>query len=230
MADRILIVEDEEKLNRMIELELKYEGYETGKTLDGRTGLDMALSGGYDLVLLDIMLPGLNGLEVLRRIRKENERLPVILLTARDTTMDKVSGLDSGADDYVTKPFAIEELLARIRTALRKHAKAAAAPAEENAYTVQDVRLEKDARRVLVNGTEVKLTRKEFDLLECLMEHRGKVMDRSSLLEQVWGYDFAGETNSVDVVVRFLRSKIDEPYGLTLIETVRGVGYVIKEE
>ena len=223
MADRILIVEDEEKLNRMIELELKYEGYETGKALDGRTGLDMALSGGYDLVLLDIMLPGLNGLEVLRRIRKENERLPVILLTARDTTMDKVSGLDSGADDYVTKPFAIEELLARIRTALRKHAKAAAAPAEENAYTVQDVRLEKDARRVLVNGTEVKLTRKEFDLLECLMEHRGKVMDRSSLLEQVWGYDFAGETNSVDVV-----SKIDEPYGLTLIETVRGVGYVIR--
>ena len=228
MADRILIVEDEEKLNRMIELELKYEGYETGKALDGRTGLDMALSGGYDLVLLDIMLPGLNGLEVLRRIRKENERLPVILLTARDTTMDKVSGLDSGADDYVTKPFAIEELLARIRTALRKHAKAAAAPAEENAYTVQDVRLEKDARRVLVNGTEVKLTRKEFDLLECLMEHRGKVMDRSSLLEQVWGYDFAGDTNSVDVVVRFLRSKIDEPYGLTLIETVRGVGYVIR--
>lgn len=228
MADRILIVEDEEKLNRMIELELKYEGYETGKALDGRTGLDMALSGGYDLVLLDIMLPGLNGLEVLRRIRKENERLPGILLTARDTTMDKVSGLDSGADDYVTKPFAIEELLARIRTALRKHAKAAAAPAEENAYTVQDVRLEKDARRVLVNGAEVKLTRKEFDLLECLMEHRGKVMDRSSLLEQVWGYDFAGETNSVDVVVRFLRSKIDEPYGLTLIETVRGVGYVIR--
>ena len=228
MADRILIVEDEEKLNRMIELELKYEGYETGKALDGRTGLDMALSGGYDLVLLDIMLPGLNGLEVLRRIRKENERLPVILLTARDTTMDKVSGQDSGADDSVTKPFAIEELLARIRTALRKHAKAAAAPAEENAYTVQDVRLEKDSRRVLVNGAEVKLTRKEFDLLECLMEHRGKVMDRSSLLEQVWGYDFAGETNSVDVVVRFLRSKIDEPYGLTLIETVRGVGYVIR--
>ena len=228
MADRILIVEDEEKLNRMIELELKYEGYETGKALDGRTGLDMALSGGYDLVLLDIMLPGLNGLEVLRRIRKENESLPVILLTARDTTMDKVSGLDSGADDYVTKPFAIEELLARIRTALRKRAKAAASPGEENAYTVQGVRLEKDARRVLVNGTEVKLTRKEFDLLECLMEHRGKVMDRSSLLEQVWGYDFAGETNSVDVVVRFLRSKIDEPYGLTLIETVRGVGYVIR--
>ena len=227
MAERILLVEDEEKLARMVELELQYEGYEVEKAFDGRAGLDRALSGEFDLVLLDIMLPQLSGMEVLRRLRRERST-PVIMLTARDSVIDKVSGLDSGADDYITKPFAIEELLARIRTALRKHAKAAAAPAEENAYTVQDVRLEKDARRVLVNGAEVKLTRKEFDLLECLMEHRGKVMDRSSLLEQVWGYDFAGETNSVDVVVRFLRSKIDEPYGLTLIETVRGVGYVIR--
>lgn len=228
MADRILIVEDEEKLNRMIELELKYEGYETGKALDGRAGLELALSGSFDLVLLDIMLPGLNGLEVLRRIRRENETLPVILLTARDSTMDKVSGLDSGADDYITKPFAIEELLARIRSALRKRGKDASAPGNANAYTVQGVKLEKDARRVSVNGNEVELTRKEFDLLDCLMEHQGKVMDRASLLEAVWGYDFAGETNTVDVYVRFLRSKIDEPYGLTLIETVRGVGYVIR--
>ena len=228
MADRILIVEDEEKLNRMIELELKYEGYETGKALDGRAGLELALSGSFDLVLLDIMLPGLNGLEVLRRIRRENETLPVILLTARDSTMDKVSGLDSGADDYITKPFAIEELLARIRSALRKRSKDASAPGNANAYTVQGVKLEKDARRVSVNGNEVELTRKEFDLLDCLMEHQGKVMDRASLLEAVWGYDFAGETNTVDVYVRFLRSKIDEPYGLTLIETVRGVGYVIR--
>lgn len=227
MAEHILLVEDEEKLARMVELELKYEGYSVEKAFDGRKGLELALSGAFDLVLLDIMLPQLSGMEVLRRLRRESQ-VPVIMLTARDSVVDKVSGLDSGADDYITKPFAIEELLARIRTALRKHAKAAAAPAEENAYTVQDVRLEKDARRVLVNGAEVKLTRKEFDLLECLMEHRGKVMDRSSLLEQVWGYDFAGETNSVDVVVRFLRSKIDEPYGLTLIETVRGVGYVIR--
>ena len=183
------------------------------------------------LVLLDLMLPEEDGLHILKRIRAgaSTARLPVILITAKGTEYDKVVGLDGGADDYIAKPFGMMELMARIRTALRKHAKAAAAPAEENAYTVQDVRLEKDARRVLVNGTEVKLTRKEFDLLECLMEHRGKVMDRSSLLEQVWGYDFAGETNSVDVVVRFLRSKIDEPYGLTLIETVRGVGYRIGE-
>lgn len=225
--DKILIVEDEEKLNRMIELELKYEGYDTGKAFDGRTGLEMALSGEYQLVLLDIMLPGLNGLEVLRRIRRSDQALPVILLTARDTTMDKVSGLDSGADDYITKPFAIEELLARIRSALRKRAQRAA-PQEGAALTVQSVRLEPDSRRVSVDGEEVELTRKEFDLLHCLMAHQGKVMNRSELLNAVWGYDFAGETNTVDVYIRFLRSKIDERYSLKLIETVRGVGYVIR--
>ena len=225
--DKILIVEDEEKLNRMIELELKYEGYETGKAFDGRTGLEMALSGEYQLVLLDIMLPGLNGLEVLRRIRREDEALPVILLTARDTTMDKVSGLDLGADDYITKPFAIEELLARIRSALRKRTQRQA-PGGEGALTVQGVRLEPDSRRMTVNGEEVELTRKEFDLLHCLMAHQGKVMNRSELLNTVWGYDFAGETNTVDVYIRFLRSKIDEQYSLKLIETVRGVGYVIR--
>ncbi len=225
--DKILIVEDEEKLNRMIELELKYEGYDTGKAFDGRIGLEMALSGEYQLVLLDIMLPGLNGLEVLRRIRRSDQALPVILLTARDTTVDKVSGLDSGADDYITKPFAIEELLARIRSALRKRSQRAA-PQEGAALTVQGVRLEPDSRRVSVDGEEVELTRKEFDLLHCLMAHQGKVMNRSELLNAVWSYDFAGETNSVDVYIRFLRSKIDERYSLKLIETVRGVGYVIR--
>ena len=225
MSDKILIVEDEEKLNRMLELELQYEGYETGKAMDGRTGLEMALSGEYQLVLLDIMLPVINGLEVLRRIRREDESLPVILLTARDTTMDKVSGLDLGADDYITKPFAIEELLARIRTALRKQAQR---KPEQNGFTVQGVHLEPDSRKVTVKGEEVELTRKEFDLLHCLMAHQGKVMNRSELLNAVWGYDFAGETNTVDVYIRFLRSKIDEKYSLKLIETVRGVGYVIR--
>ena len=225
MSDKILIVEDEEKLNRMLELELQYEGYETGKAMDGRTGLEMALSGEYQLVLLDIMLPVINGLEVLRRIRREDENLPVILLTARDTTMDKVSGLDLGADDYITKPFAIEELLARIRTALRKQAQR---KPEQTGFTVQGVHLEPDSRQVTVKGEEVELTRKEFDLLHCLMAHQGKVMNRSELLNAVWGYDFAGETNTVDVYIRFLRSKIDEKYSLKLIETVRGVGYVIR--
>jgi DNA-binding response OmpR family regulator len=227
MADQILIVEDEEKLNRMIELELQYEGYETGKALDGRTGLELAMSGAYDLVLLDIMLPGLNGLEVLRRIRKEDETLPVLLLTARDTTMDKVSGLDLGADDYITKPFAIEELLARIRSALRKRGDRGK-DKQGSGYTVQGLHLEPDSRRVTVNGEEIQLTRKEFDLLACLMEHQGKVMNRTELLEAVWGYDFVGETNSVDVYIRLLRSKVDERFGLHLIETVRGVGYVIR--
>lgn len=225
MSDKILIVEDEAKINRMLELELQYEGYETGKAMDGRTGLEMALSGEYQLVLLDIMLPVINGLEVLRRIRREDESLPVILLTARDTTMDKVSGLDLGADDYITKPFAIEELLARIRTALRKQAQR---KPEQNGFTVQGVHLEPDSRQVTVKGEEVELTRKEFDLLHCLMAHQGKVMNRSELLNAVWGYDFAGETNTVDVYIRFLRSKIDEKYSLKLIETVRGVGYVIR--
>ena len=227
MSEKILIVEDEEKLNRMVELELNYEGYQTGKALDGRTGLEMALSGEYDLVLLDIMLPGLNGLEVLRRIRRENAALPVILLTARDATVDKVSGLDSGADDYVTKPFAIEELLARIRTALRRKS-AAPAPAGETGFTVQGVHLDPDSRQVTVNGEEVELTRKEFDLLHCLLKNRGKVLDRSTLLNEVWEYDYDGGTNNVDVYIRLLRRKLDEPYRIELIETVRGVGYVIR--
>lgn len=225
MSEKILIVEDEEKLNRMVELELNYEGYQTDKALDGRTGLELALSGEYDLVLLDIMLPGLNGLEVLRRIRRENAALPVILLTARDATVDKVYGLDSGADDYMTKPFAIEELLARIRTALRRKS---AAPAAETGFTVQGVHLDPDSRQVTVNGEEVELTRKEFDLLHCLLKNRGKVLDRSTLLNEVWEYDYDGGTNNVDVYIRLLRRKLDEPYRIELIETVRGVGYVIR--
>ncbi len=227
MPEKILIVEDEEKLNRMVELELNYEGYQTGKALDGRTGLELALSGDYDLVLLDIMLPGLNGLEVLRRIRRENATLPVILLTARDATVDKVSGLDSGADDYVTKPFAIEELLARIRTALRRKAARPEEPVSGE-LTIQGVHLDPESRQVTVQGDRVELTRKEFDLLHCLMKNQGKVLDRSTLLNEVWEYDYDGGTNNVDVYIRLLRRKLDEPYHLELIETVRGVGYVIR--
>ncbi|MBR1781856.1 MAG: response regulator transcription factor [Oscillospiraceae bacterium] len=221
MSEKILIVEDEAALNRVLVLELSHEGYETGSALDGKTGLDMALSGGFDLVLLDIMLPGLNGLEVLRRIRREKPGLPVILLTARDTSMDMVSGLDAGADDYVTKPFDISVLLARVRVALRRRQ---TPEAELMSYTVQGVRLEPESRRVTREGKEVELTRKEFDLLECLMAHQGRVMRRAELLEAVWGYDFVGETNTVDVYIRALRSKLSAQ----LIDTVRGVGYVIR--
>lgn len=224
MAERILLVEDEEKLARMVELELQYEGYEVEKAFDGRAGLDRALSGEFDLVLLDIMLPQLSGMEVLRRLRRESQ-VPVIMLTARDSVVDKVSGLDSGADDYITKPFAIEELLARIRAALRTKS-----GRDSQMLAVGPLAMEVESRRVTVRGQEVELTKKEFDLLRHLLENKGRVLTREALLDSVWGFDFVGETNSVDVYIRFLRSKIDEAFGIKLIHTVRGVGYVIKEE
>ena len=226
MAERILLVEDEEKLSRMVELELRYEGYEVEKAFDGRTGLERALAGDFDLILLDIMLPALSGMEVLRRLRKERQT-PVILLTARDAVVDKVSGLDAGADDYVTKPFAIEELLARIRAALRKRP---AAPAEVPKLTCGGLVMDVERHEVSVSGTPVELTRREFDLLRYLLENKEKVISRESLLDNVWGFDFAGETNAVDVYIRFLRSKIDERFGVKIIHTVRGVGYAAREE
>jgi DNA-binding response OmpR family regulator len=229
MAERILLVEDEEKLARMVELELQYEGYEVEKAFDGRTGLELAESGRFDLILLDIMLPALSGMEVLRRLRRSSQ-VPVIMLTARDTVMDKVSGLDSGADDYITKPFAIEELLARIRAALRKKPAPAAPAAEEPCLAAGPVTMDVERHEVTVNGQPVELTRREFDLLQYLMENKGKVVSRESLLDHVWGFDFVGETNAVDVYIRFLRAKLDESFGFKLIHTVRGVGYVIREE
>lgn len=227
MAEKILLVEDEEKLARMVELELRYEGYEVTKAADGRAGLELALAGGFDLVLLDIMLPQLNGMEVLRRLRKESD-VPVLMLTARDTVMDKVAGLDSGANDYITKPFAIEELLARIRAALRN--KGSGRASEGAVLTLGGLTMDCERHTVTVSGSPVELTRREFDLLRCLLENRGKVLSREVLLDQVWGFDYVGETNTVDVYIRFLRAKIDEPFGLKYIHTVRGVGYVLREE
>ena len=224
MGERILLVEDEEKLARMVELELKYEGYQVEKAFDGRSGLELALGGGFDLVLLDIMLPQLSGMEVLRRLRRESQ-VPVIMLTARDSVVDKVSGLDSGADDYVTKPFAIEELLARIRAALRNHG-----GRDGQLLAAGPLAMDVERHQVTVKGQPVELTKKEFDLLRHLLENKGRVLTREALLDSVWGFDFVGETNSVDVYIRFLRSKIDEAFGIKLIHTVRGVGYVIKED
>ena len=227
MAEHILLVEDEEKLARMVELELQYEGYEVEKAFDGRAGLDRALSGEFDLVLLDIMLPALSGMEVLRRLRRESA-MPVIMLTARDTVVDKVSGLDMGADDYISKPFAIEELLARIRAALRKRPAQAAEP-PRSLLTAGPLTMDTDRHEVSVNGEGVELTRREFDLLRYLLENKERVISRESLLDHVWGFDFVGETNAVDVYIRFLRAKLEEPFGEKLIHTVRGVGYVIRE-
>ncbi len=220
MSARILVVDDEPKFARFLEMELTYEGYEVAKAFDGRVGLQLAETGEFDLVLLDIMLPGLNGMEVLRRIRRVSQ-VPVIMLTARDSVIDKVSGLDQGADDYITKPFAIEELLARIRTALRKTA-ARSAPQNALVLSAGDVRLDVQRRIVTVRETPVELTKREFDLLQYMLEHKGVVLSRELLLEDVWGFDFEGQTNVVDVYIRFLRSKIDEVFGIKLIHTVRG--------
>ena len=230
---RILIVEDEEKIARFVELELVHEGYEVDKAADGRAGAEKALSNDYDLILLDILLPQLNGMEVLRRIRREKDT-PVILLTARDAVMDKVAGLDAGADDYITKPFAIEELLARIRVALkRREATAPAAPSAPvptNVIRVQSVALDVDRHEVTVDGSPIELTNREFEVLKALMENANIVMTRDRLASVALGYDYVGETNIIDVYIRHLRSKIDDAHGIKLITTVRGVGYVIREQ
>ena len=226
MKSNILIIEDEAKIARFVELELSHVGYVCDKAEDGRKGLEMAESGAYDLVLLDIMLPELNGLEVLRRLRKTND-VPVIVLTARDAVMDKVSGLDMGADDYVTKPFAIEELLARIRLALRR---GGASKTKEDLLVCGSLSLSVPRHEVRWDGSEIDLTSREFSLLQTLLENKNVVLSRDSLLEKVWGYDYMGETNVVDVYVRYLRNKIAAAGGENVIQTVRGVGYVIRDE
>jgi len=225
MPQSILLIEDEEALARFVELELTHEGYSVEKVYDGREGLQTAVAGSYDLILLDIMLPSLNGLEVLRRLRREKQT-PVILLTARDAVMDKVTGLDMGADDYITKPFAIEELLARIRVLLRKQDKTP----EGDLKRMGDIALDPLRHVVTVRGQEVVLTGREFKLLEYMMENAGIVLSRETLLANVWGYDYMGETNVVDVYIRYLRQKIDETYQIKTLHTVRGVGYVMKLE
>ena len=228
---RILVIEDEAKIARFIELELTHEGYEVDKAADGRAGAEAALSSDYDLILLDLLLPQLNGMEVLRRIRKESD-VPVIVLTARDAVMDKVAGLDAGADDYITKPFAIEELLARIRVALKRREREEEPARDEDRHvlSVKGVVLDVERHEVTAQGEPIELTNREFEVLKALMDNLGIVMARERLATLACGYDFIGETNIIDVYIRHLRSKIDDRYGIKLIDTVRGVGYVIRED
>lgn len=228
---KILIIEDEEKIARFVELELSHEGYETDKATNGREGLEKIESGGYDLVILDIMLPELNGIEVLRRARRTTD-VPVILLTARDSVTDKVSGLDMGANDYITKPFAIEELLARIRAILRSSEKAAEKapePAEKeedgSILSCSGVEMNTDSHEVTYNGQPVELTNREFILLRTLMENKNVAMMREKLLCDAWGYDYCGETNIIDVYVRYIRHKTSDD----VIKTIRGVGYIVSD-
>ena len=223
---KILIIEDEKKIARFLELELIHEGYQVECEYNGREGLSKAESDHYELILLDIMLPGLNGIEVCRRIRKKSN-IPIIILTAKDSTTDIVMGLDTGANDYITKPFTIEELLARIRSALRQIKKGT----NLNELLQSGNLIVNKAKHSVKRGERnIELTKHEFDLLVYLLNNKGVVLTREQILEKVWGYDYVGETNVVDVYINYLRNKIDKEQEPKLISTVRGVGYFIKEE
>lgn len=225
---RILIVEDEKKIARFLELELIHEGYEVDTAGDGRVGLEKALSWKPDLLILDLMLPELSGIEVCRRLRHESD-VPIIMLTAKDDVSDKVMGLDMGADDYMTKPFAIEELLARIRVGLKKR-RAGSDTGSSGVLVSGKLQLDPTSYTVLYDQTPIALTKKEFDLLHYLMEHKGQAVTRDALLTDVWGYDYVGDTNVVDVYIRYLRHKLDEPFGIKTIHTIRAVGYMFNHE
>ncbi|URJ45644.1 response regulator transcription factor [Paenibacillus polymyxa] len=235
MEKSVLVIDDEEKISRLLQLELSHEGYAVEIAQTGREGLEKALAGTWDIIILDVMLPEINGVEVLKQIRKVDNHTPVIMVTARNTTPDKVSGLDEGANDYITKPFEIEELLARMRASMRHQMEpTATALQEENKppsrLQVDSLVLERKTRSVVREGNRIELTPKEYDLLLYLMEHKNQVLQRDQMIQNVWGFDFVGDTNVVDVYIRYVRKKIDHGYKKKLIKTVRGVGYCIREE
>ncbi|MCL1914546.1 MAG: response regulator transcription factor [Eubacteriaceae bacterium] len=223
---KVLIVEDEQKIGRFLQLELKHEGYSSEISADGREGYQMAQSGSYDLIVLDLMLPNLSGIEVCRRLRAEGIATPIIMLTAKDDVSDKVMGLDVGADDYMTKPFAIEELLARMRVALKKQTKASDAPILRGGKLT----LDRNKYEVYFDDSLITLTKKEFELLAFLLTNKNNVLSREQIVENVWGYEYEAETNVTDVYIRYLRSKIDERFGTAYIKTIRGIGYQFKDE
>ncbi|REK77117.1 response regulator transcription factor [Paenibacillus paeoniae] len=229
MNERILVVEDEAGIARILQLELEHEGYTVGVANDGRKGYEMASSGEWHLVLLDVMLPEMSGIEVLRLIRQAGNPVPIILLTARDTVPDKVSGFEHGANDYITKPFAVEELLARVRNILRIFQQYPKEAEGSDLIKLGDLTIELRTRKVFRKDLLIELTPREFELLVYLVENRNEEKSREDILSEVWGYDFIGETNLVDVYIRYLRQKLDKGYRHKLIHTVRGVGYMIKE-
>ncbi|APO42902.1 MULTISPECIES: response regulator transcription factor [Paenibacillus] len=250
MNEAVLVIEDEPKIARLLELELQYEGYQVGKAGSGTEGLEKYAEGQWDLILLDVMLPGLSGIEVLRRVRAKDATVPIIMLTAKDSVEDKVSGLDLGANDYITKPFQIEELLARVRAALRLSAVASVvssassstpadtgndssghqAEAEAGWLTAAGLKLNEGTREVSRDGVAIELTPREFDLLVYLLQNQRQVLSRDQIVQAVWGYDYYGDTNVVDVYIRYVRKKVDNGFTPPLIHTVRGVGYVLKEQ
>jgi two-component system response regulator MprA len=224
MPERILVIEDEQKIADFLRRGLSYEGYKIETAADGETGLKAARDNMPDLVILDVMLPGLDGFEVARRLRAGGE-VPVLMLTARDAVPDRVKGLDSGADDYLVKPFAFEELLARVRALLRRHK-----PSEATSLQFADVVLDTSTREVTRGGRRVEFTTKEFDLLHFFILHPRQVLPRELIYDRIWGYDFGGESNILEVYIRYLRSKLEAKGEPRLIQTVRGVGYALREE
>ena len=221
---KILIIEDESNISDFIKMELEYEGYEAEISEDGKEGLIKALREDYDLIVLDLMLPGISGLEVCRRLKKEKD-IPVIMLSAKDSVMDKVAGLQIGADDYIAKPFAIEELIARIQVIFRRTEKV-----KSNIIKFKDLSIQLESRTVMKNEEKINLTNKEYELLILLLNNKGKVVTRDNILNEVWGYDYYAGTNVVDVYVSYLRNKLDEKNKEAYIETVRAVGYIISEK
>ncbi len=224
MVAKILMVEDEANLAQFVQLELTYEGYEVSVAHDGLSGLMAAREQAPDLIILDWMMPGLSGVEVCRRLRQTGSNIPIILLTAKDDISDRVEGLDAGANDYVIKPFSIEELMARVRAQLRS-----LQPQEAEQLVYADLTLNRKSRQVIRNGRSIELTAKEFDLLDYLMTYPRQVLTRDRILEEVWGYDFMGDSNIIEVYIRYLRLKLEAEGEPRLIQTVRGVGYVLRE-
>ncbi|MGE6204512.1 response regulator transcription factor [Guptibacillus hwajinpoensis] len=224
--EAILLVEDEINVIQFMKLELEHEGYDVTIARDGEEAMARFQEKEWSVILLDWMIPKLDGLEVCRRIRKTSH-VPIIILTARDYVGDKILGLDRGADDYITKPFEIEELLARIRAVLRR-AQSQSKQQEEDKLTIANLEVNVKSRRVMRGNNEIELTQREFDLLVFLMKHEGEALSREWLLSAVWGFDFAGETNVVDVYIRYLRNKLDRDYEPMLIHTVRGIGYILR--
>ncbi len=222
---RLLVVEDERDLNRVIARRLEKEGYSVDRCFDGEEALDYLVAGEFDAVILDIMLPKYNGLEIVRRMRAAKNQTPVLFLTAKDSISDRVAGLDAGAEDYLVKPFAFEELLARIRVMTRK-----SAGNHTNIFEIADLSMDVAAHTVTRGGQSIALSAKEFDILEYLLRNKGLVLSREKIENHIWNFDYAGGTNVIDVYIRYLRKKIDDPFTQKLIHTIRGKGYVLREE